>query len=261
MSVQTILMVVHIGEEVGVFIHTALTVLHISAGTTALLVAPVAVAVRKGGKAHKRWGWVFFWAMFTIFVSAIALLAFRPNIFLFIISILSFYAVFSGTRSLRRKRPERGQNATWLDWFGAAVALLAGISFILWGAAPLLGLAQAETPVSFSILGIAFGYVLAQMAVVDLRSFRTPSKDRNWWWYYHMDRMLSGYIAAVTAFMVQNVGPRLPESLEWTVWVAPGVIGGVLISRWIGHYKRKFAAHASEVRITSQIQVTLKEKL
>ena len=86
---------------------------------------------------------------------------------------------------------------------------------------PLLRLTQSDVSVSFSILGLAFGYFLAQTAVTDFRSFVTPSPDRNWWWYYHMDRMVGGYLAAVTAFMVQNVGPLLPESLEWTVWVAP----------------------------------------
>ena len=239
------------------FVQTALVITHILAGTTALIVAPVAMAVRKGGKSHKRWGWIFFWAMFVIFVSAVALLAFRPNVFLFIISILSFYAVFSGTRSLRRKRPERGQKATWLDWLGAVVAFLAGLSFILWGALPLIGLASSDIPVSFSVLSIAFGTFLAQMAWTDLRSFVIPSKDRNWWWYYHMDRMLSGYLAAVTAFMVQNVGPRLPESLEWTVWALPGLVGGIFVGQWIGYYKRKFAAHASKMeRVAAPLAVS-----
>ena len=242
------------------FIQTALVIAHVAAGTTALVVAPVAMVVRKGGKAHRRWGLVFFWAMFVIFVSAVALLAFRPNLFLFIISVLSFYAVFSGTRSLRRKRPERGQSAAWLDWFGAAVALLAGLSFILWGTLPLLGLTSSDVPLSFSILGVVFGFFLTQMAWTDLRSFVIPSQDRNWWWFYHMDRMLSGYLAAVTAFMVQNVGPLLPESLEWTVWAAPGVIGGFFVGKWIGHYKRKFAAHASKVDRTPSNLVALKEQ-
>ena len=235
--------------------HLLLTIFHITVGTTALVVAPVAMVVRKGGKAHRLWGWVFFWAMFAIFLSALALLVFRPNVFLFIISILSFYLVFSGTRALHRKRPDRGQKATWLDWTGAGIALAAGLGFVLWGALPLLRLTQSDVSVSFSILGLAFGYFLAQTAVTDFRSFVTPSPDRNWWWYYHMDRMVGGYLAAVTAFMVQNVGPLLPESLEWTVWVAPGLIGGLLLGRWIAHYKRLFAARSasSEVRASSRV--------
>ena len=37
--------------------------IHIAAGFTGFFVAPVALAVRKGGVAHRGWGRVFFWAM------------------------------------------------------------------------------------------------------------------------------------------------------------------------------------------------------
>ncbi len=30
-----------------------------------------------------------------------------------------------------------------------------------------------------------------------------------------------------------NVSPLLPEALEWTVWVMPGVLGGVGIAFWV----------------------------
>lgn len=226
-------------------IETLLVTTHVGAGVTALLVAPVAMLTRKGGRAHRRWGRVYFWAMFVIFVSALVILFVRPNIFLFIISILSFYAAFSGVRSLRRKRPEHGDRAAWPDWVAAVTALFAGVSFIVWGALPLLGVSVGDTHTSFastafSVLGIVFGVALGRDALTDLRSFRNPSADRNWWWYYHMDRMVSSYLAAVTAFLVQNVGPLLPEALEWTVWAAPGVLGGVGISFWIRHYRKKF---------------------
>ncbi len=44
---------------------------------------------------------------------------------------------------------------------------------------------------------------------------------------------MGSYLAAVTAFMVQNVGPLLPAGLEWTVWALPGLLGGVGISYWV----------------------------
>jgi len=214
---------------------------HVEAGVTALVVAPVAMLTQKGGSAHRRWGRVYFWAMFVIFVTALAVLLFRPNVFLFIISILSFYGAFSGVRSLRRRRPERGERAARLDWGAASLALLAGVSFIVWGALPLLGLVAGKTPTAFSVLGIVFGMVLSKDALDDLKSFRRPNPDPLWWWTYHLERMVGSYLAAVTAFMVQNVAPLLPEALEWTVWVAPGVLGGVGISFWIRHYQKKFA--------------------
>ncbi len=218
-----------------------LLITHIAAGVTALVFAPVAMATRKGGNAHRFWGRVYFWAMFVIFVTALALLIFRPNVFLFIISVLSFYGAFSGTRSLSRKRPQAGQGATRLDWGGAWGALLAGVGFIAWGVLTLLGVWASAAPGAFSFLGVGFGSLLGYQALTDLRSFGRPAADKNWWWYYHMDRMLGSYIAAVTAFMVQSVGPRLPGGLEWTVWVAPALIGSPLIGVWIGYYKKKFS--------------------
>lgn len=231
---------------------TLLIFTHVGAGITALIFAPLAMLTQKGGTAHRRWGRVYFWAMFVIFVTALAILFVRPNVFLFIISILSFYGAFSGVRSLRRKHPERGERAARLDWVGAFIALSAGVGFIVWGALPLLGFSVGNTSTSFastafSVLGIVFGVVLGKDALDDLKSFRRPNPDPMWWWTYHLERMVGSYLAAVTAFMVQNVGPLLPEALEWTVWVAPGLLGGVGISYWIRHYQKKFTAQRALV--------------
>ena len=106
-------------------VETLLVVTHVSAGFTALVVAPVAMLTRKGSGVHKRWGRVYFWAMAVIFVTALALLLFRPNVFLFFISVLSFYGAFSGVRSLGRKNPAKGQGAKVLVALAAVVAVLA----------------------------------------------------------------------------------------------------------------------------------------
>lgn len=219
----------------------ALILAHVTAGFTALVVAPVAMMVRKGSGVHKRWGRVYFWAMFAIFVTALGLLVVRPNLFLTFISVLSFYGAFSGVRSLRRKRPASGQRPTWLDWGAAVGALAAGSGFVLWGGLTLSGLWQAAMPSAFSLLGIAFGVVLGKDAWHDLTSFRRPNPDPRWWWTYHLERMVGSYLAAVTAFLVQNVGPLLPDTFVWVVWVAPGILGGFGIALWIRYYQKKFA--------------------
>ena len=90
-------------------VETLLVVMHVSAGFIVPIVAPVAMLTRKGSGAHKRWGRVYFWAMVAVFVTALLLLAFRPNVFLFFISVLSFYGAFSGVRSLGRKNLAKGQ--------------------------------------------------------------------------------------------------------------------------------------------------------
>ena len=78
-------------------------------------------------------------------------------------------------------------------------------------------------------------------ALTDLTSFRRPNPDPLWWWTYHLGRTVGSYLPAVTAFMVQNVGPLLPEALAWTVWAAPGVLGGVGTGYWIRYYRKKFS--------------------
>lgn len=217
-----------------------LVLLHVAAGTFALVLAPIAITTRKGGRNHCLGGRVYFWAMAVLFITALGLLVVRPNIFLLIISVLSFYGAFSGTRALARKRPQVGQGPTPFVWGGAWLALAAGMGFIAWGVLTLLGLWESIVPRAFSYLGVGFGVLLSHDAWSDLRSFRQPSSDPTWWWFYHMERMLGSYIAAVTAFMVQTVGPRLPVGLEWTVWIAPGLVGGVGISFWIRYYRLRF---------------------
>src|SRR5262244_3758779 len=92
---------------------TALRFIHIAAGTIGLFVAPAAMVTLKGGRAHRRWGKIYFWSMATVTVTALVLAAWRPNYFLLMVAVFSFYLAFSGYRALYRKRPG-GVGA--LDW-------------------------------------------------------------------------------------------------------------------------------------------------
>jgi hypothetical protein len=218
---------------------------HVAAGVAALLIAPIAMLVQKGGPAHRRWGKIYFWAMALIFVTALVMLVFKPVIFLLAVAVLSFYAVLTGSRVLYRKRPER-QPATMLDWAASLIALVVGIALIGWGGLFLL---RGQTSMSFfPLLGVGFGVAISWNAIGDVHMYRRPPADERAWWYEHMQRMLSSYIGLVTAFLVQTVGPRLvdagfPASQIWIIWVAPAVVGGYLIGRWIKAYRRRFSSH------------------
>jgi len=221
-------------------VHTAFITLHVLAGITALFVAPAAMIVHKGGTAHRRWGKVYFWAMFAICVSAVGMLFFRFNPFLAGVTALSFYSALTGYRVLYRKRALAGA-APLFDRMAAWMALAAGVGLAGWGINALIT-PPAGVGLTFAILPIVFGLFVFSQGMTDLRLFAAPAVDRQWWWTYHMERMLGAYIATVTAFLVQTVAPRLPDfGFVWIVWVAPGVIGGVLIGRWIRYYRGKFA--------------------
>src|SRR5438034_3561536 len=103
----------------------AIRLVHVAAGTLALVVAPIPMLTAKGGGTHRRWGQVYFWAMAVVAVTAVILAAWRPVVFLALLAVFSFYSAFYGYRALFRKRPREGQGALSLDWTAAAVRLAA----------------------------------------------------------------------------------------------------------------------------------------
>lgn len=226
-------------------VHFTLIAVHVSLALTALVLGPVPMLIRKGGLNHRWVGRIYFWSMVISLLVAAVLLFFRFNVFLAGITALSLNSVVTGTRALARKRPENHRHR-WFDWGFAAIMLVAGIALLSYGVLTGLGFVALAIPSGSSlylvltILPIVFGISIILDASKDLRSLHRPSTDRNWWWYYHMERMLGSYVALVTALMVQQVGPRMPLSLTWVVWIAPAVIGTPLIARWIKHYRAQF---------------------
>lgn len=203
---------------------------HILAGFIAFFVAPIALITQKGGPAHRRWGKVYFWAMTVGTITALIVAAYRPNIFLLLIAVFSFYLSFSGYRVLSRKRPERGQKARALDW---SVALLtAGTSAIMFG----LGVFNPSTgALRFNPIFLTFGALGAFAAGNDLRKFLRPPRGKYTWFFDHLGGMLGSYIAAVSAFSVVNF-TFLPELVRW-LW--PTVIGIPLTVSWARSYRKK----------------------
>lgn len=229
-------------------IHFAFIVIHVTLALVALVVAPAAMAVVKGGRAHRQWGRVYFWSMITVNTSALLLLTWRFNIFLFGVTMLTSYSVLTGYRSLQRKRPTvTGQQPNRFDYSVTYLTLATSIGLVGWGVATLLGLTAMLIPAAegasivMGILPIVFGVAIGRDCFSDLQLYRKPPTDRNWWWYYHMERMVGSYIGLFTALMVQQVGPRMPGEWAWISWVAPTIIGTPLLVRWIGSYRKRFA--------------------
>jgi cytochrome c-type biogenesis protein CcmH/NrfF len=53
--------------------------------------------------------------------------------------------------------------------------------------------------------------------------------------------MMGSYIGAVTAFAVNQLGPRVPQAMQIFVWVGPAMVLVPMIVIWKGYYRRKFA--------------------
>ena len=151
----------------------------------------------KGGRAHRLWGQIYFWAMAVVAVTAVALALWRPQIFLALLAVFSFYMAFSGYRAVSRKRP--GQGAGALDWTAALVTIAVSAALIV------LGLVRpGPSWERLGIVPVVFGALGTTLAGLDIVKLVRPPADRRAWWFGHMAGMLGSYIATVSAFSVVN---------------------------------------------------------
>jgi Predicted membrane protein (DUF2306) len=209
--------------------------IHIAAGSTAFLMAPLALLAAKGGKAHRRWGKVYFWSMAVVASTAIVLALYRPVLFLALVAVFSFYAAFAAYRILFHQNLPQGEKVTWPDW-GAAIFTFAS-SLIL----ALLGILKPAQVQSLAIPSILFGIIGMWLAGKSIWQFLHPPKEKMFWWYMHLSNMLASYIAAWTAFSVTTIGRFVHGG--WVIWVVPTAIGSPAIALTTAYYKKKFAPH------------------
>ena len=205
--------------------------IHIAGGTIALIGAPIAIVVHKGGKTHRTAGKIFFWGMTTVFVTAIYMSIVHNIPFLFMIAFFSYQLVMSGYRALYYKKLHRGQEVKRLDWIIVAVAAFVNVAMIGWGAWQYISFQNTIGIVSavFGLIGLSFSWR-------DYSHFRKGTKEKNAWLFKHLSGMIGGYIAAVTAFMVVNFADNLPTLI---VWLGPTVVGTPLIFYFVASYRSK----------------------
>lgn len=212
-----------------------LTYTHVLAGIVSLVVAPIAMAVKKGGDAHRLWGKIFFWCMTWICISAIIISAYKWIPFLLLIAVFSYYSAFSGYRSVYMKQIHHGNGVKWFDWTATSIAGLFNLGFFAWGIFLIIG---GDSAFGFLASGFGFGGTIQVWS--QIKSFVRPPEDKYHWFYNHIGNMLGGFIASVTAFSA-NVLNFMPEVLQW-MW--PSLVGVPIIVFWIRSYRKKLGAGA-----------------
>ncbi len=215
--------------------YSIILTIHVICGFSALLFGLGPMLTEKGGRLHIQFGKVYFYAMFGVFLTSSLMFCFKPNrlLFLFLIGIFSFYNTFSGSRAVLYKK-YIAPIAT-LDWIVAGLVAVAGMAMIgLGGYSFLIGRSN------LGVLYVVFGSICANLSFSDLRFFSRYQKgsiptDSKHWLYKHVTRMGGSYIATFTAFCVVN-NTLLPPLVAW---LAPGLIGGILIASSIRKLKQK----------------------
>jgi uncharacterized membrane protein len=206
---------------------------HIIAGSLTLICGLVAIISKKGKSIHRISGKVFFWAMSVTTLLGLNAGIFRPNYQIFIpIAIISFYQVASGYRILYIKTLHKGQKASLVDWVLTIGMFVTSLVFIF------LGVLSLSSDIFYSIVLFSFSTIGLYCSSVDIYHYTKKPTNKLYWLFIHIFRMSHAFIAALTAFLVNNskLVPFLPQVL---LLIIPIAIGQPIISFTIWNYKRK----------------------
>jgi hypothetical protein len=224
-----------------------LLALHITCGAVAFVCAPVALATAKGGRTHRQWGKVYFWAMAGVAATALILSFALPIFFLAMVAVFSFYASFSAYRILYLKEMYQGARPKLVDWLAAVVTVLSSLLLFLMGflKPALMGVGQIHVAGhTVSIVSIVFGLLGMRMGLGSIARFLKRPQEKMFWWFGHMQGMIASYIAAMTAFSAVNLSHWFGAA--WWVWLWPTIVGAPAISIWTAYYKKKFSRKTAE---------------
>jgi hypothetical protein len=219
-----------------------LLALHIACGVVAFVCAPVALAVAKGGKTHRRWGKIYFWAMAGVAATALILSFALPIFFLAMVAVFSFYSAFAAYRILYLKDMYKGGRPKAIDWAAAVVTILSSFLLLMMGFLKphVMGVGVIQVAGhTVSIVSIVFGLIGMRLAQVSILQFFKAPGEKMFWWFGHLQGMIGSYIAAMTAFSAVNLSHRF--GAVWWVWLWPTIVGVPAIALWTAYYKKKFS--------------------
>jgi hypothetical protein len=190
---------------------------HIAAGFLGFFMAPVALAVQKGGVAHRRWGRVFFWAMAVAGSTALVGAQHIHSLFLLLTAIFSVYMAGFGYRSLFLKQLAWDARVAAFDWAVAGIGLVVFLGTVAYACM------ARNIPVG------VFGVLGAMTAARQLRGYANAGHwTKTQWLLNHISGFLASYIAAVSAFSVTSLRfIPFPYNFLW-----PTALGVPLIMWW-----------------------------
>jgi len=207
--------------------HRTNILIHIFAGSSALLIGIFILVAPKGGKRHRIYGRLFLWLLsIVILTGLLGVFIFKRNSFLLVITVLSGYMGFSGFRVMRN----RSNKLKLLDVAAALLSILSVFFFMYY----FRSIGMIWSPV---IIYSTVGY-LVLVVVYDLgRYLFTKKTYQNIRMYEHILKMVSAFSALLSAF----TGTVLPQYHPYSQFL-PSVFGSVIAMGFmlIYWYKRKF---------------------
>ncbi|WP_304518178.1 hypothetical protein [Cecembia rubra] len=216
------------------FLQTLL-VIHIAAGSAALLSGIAAIIFKKGKKGHNLSGKMYYWSMLIIGITAFGIAIPKGNMFLLMIGGFSTYMTLTGYRFLQFRRNQGIKFGFWDYVFivtGFVTLIIPTLYFTQVGWHKIGG---------FGVVFVVFGLMLAGMLLGDLRIGRElTTYPRAWFLNMHISRMMGAFIATCTAFLVQN----WHTDPVFIAWLLPTVVFTPVII----YYQRKYKVSSSQLK-------------
>lgn len=204
-------------------LHSLNIIIHISAGTIALLLGLGALLTKKGFQKHKKIGMLFLLFLTIVVLSGlIGVFVFGRNTFLLVITVLSAYQGFSGYRTLQTK----SNQPRFLDIIVAIIATITIFYFLYY----FKSIGMIWSPVIiYSTVGALLFIVTYDFA----RYFIPKSKYKNLWLYEHIYKMIGAFTALLAAFAGTVFAKYQPLSQ-----ILPSAFGILLQMGFILYYIR-----------------------
>ncbi|SDN83664.1 Predicted membrane protein [Halobacillus aidingensis] len=225
---------------IAMLLFSIMLTIHIIAGFSALAVFWIPLVTKKGGNIHRKVGWVYVTAMYTVAATALYMGIYRIffdytvpearafSFFLLFIATLSGATAWMGIRVLRfKRRTEKHRNVYDLG-ISCLLILMSAITMVVgW---------MYDFPLLqyFPILGIILGGG-------QLYYWLTPPQNKMHWYFEHYGNLIGCSIATLTAFTVFGA-PRLLNisSTSIWLWLLPTVVLTPLIYVFNWYYRKKF---------------------
>lgn len=224
--------------------YQTLVLVHIGAGSIALLAFWLAALLRKGSTWHRRVGRIYLLAMLAILATSL------PMAMVFLVRgrigigvFFAYLVVITGTamwlswRAIQYKRAISAYFDQRYRWVGL-LNVLAGLAVFgvgLWRGSMLLS--------TFCWVGVAIGISM-------LRKHRSPPDAANWWLREHYGAMLGNGVATHVAFLgiamrdvLTGFGIPALQMLPWFLPLAVAGIAAVVLDR--RHRPRRAVAAAA----------------
>lgn len=199
-------------------LHKVNILLHVSAGTAALILGILAIFFNSKVHVHRKFGKPFLFVLsIVVGTGFIGWLFFRSDPFLLILTILSGYDGFAGWRVLKL----RGNHPQLQDGIVSGITLTVALWYVF---------QLSSTPASMSsTVVISTLAALALVTVYDLaKYFFIHRFVRTWWLYEHIYKMMAAFSAILSAFFATVVTVWRPYSQ-----VGPSFICTLLIVYFI----------------------------